>query len=158
MSLPATYVRSLWSEPPCIDNAPTMHSRFWAKVRKDPSTGCWEWTAATSDGYGHFAVKKGDIRAAHRVAWEMLRGPVPDGLHIDHLCRNRACVNPDHMEPVSCRTNILRGIGPSARHAIKTHCPQGHEYSPDNTYHYRGQRHCRACRRAWRESTRVLSS
>lgn len=120
-----------------------LPDRFWSKVRQTDS--CWLWTGATSDGYGRFA-HEGRTDVAHRLAWRALVGPIPDGLHIDHLCRVRRCVNPEHLEPVTCRENVLRGIGPSAEHAVKTHCPAGHEYTPENTYRYRNMRMCRACR------------
>lgn len=122
-----------------------LPERYWSKVQPVPS-GCWIWTAAKDQsGYGRFGVA-GLAVVSHRVSYEALVGPIPDGLHVDHLCRNRACVNPEHLEPVTCRENILRGIGPSAQHAMKTHCPEGHEYTAENTYVYRGSRYCVACR------------
>lgn len=84
----------------------------------------------------------------HRVAWETLRGPIPDGMQLDHLCRQRACWNPDHLEPVSPRENVLRGVGITAMNAKKTHCPQGHPYDDANTgITSTGKRRCRACGR-----------
>jgi HNH endonuclease len=122
-----------------------LGGRFWSKVQRSES-GCWEWTAAKTVGYGRFA-DKGRTLLAHRVAYELLIGPIPEGLQIDHLCRNPSCVNPAHLEPVTSRENLLRGVGEPARNAAKTHCPQGHEYSPENTYAYRGMRMCVECRR-----------
>jgi hypothetical protein len=110
---------------------------------------CWHWTAGKHNGYGQFSLggRKGRMYYAHRVAYEWLVGPIPEGLQLDHLCRNRACVNPDHLEPVSQQENILRGEG-GQNHAVKTHCPQGHEYAGDNLYvRPDGGRQCRACTR-----------
>lgn len=84
---------------------------------------------------------------AHRVAFELIRGCIPNGLVLDHLCRNRGCVNPDHLEPVTFRENIMRGVGYTAQQARKTHCRHGHEFTVENTYVWRGGRICRTCRR-----------
>lgn len=123
-----------------------MEDRFWSKV--DKSGECWVWTAGQSHGYGCFAVKKGKTVYAHRLAYELLVGPIPNGLQIDHLCRNRRCVRPDHLEPVTRKTNILRGESPSARAARVDRCPSGHPYDEANTILYRGSRYCRECKRA----------
>lgn len=82
---------------------------------------------------------------AHRKIYEAIIGPIPAGLNIDHLCRNRACVNPWHMEPVTQHVNVMRGSSPWAKHAKATHCPSGHAYDEENTYLYRGSRYCRTC-------------
>ena len=89
----------------------------------------------------------GQLRGAHRVAYELEHGSIPDGYHIDHLCLNHSCVRPDHMELVSQRENTLRGTGPTAVNARKTHCPKGHPLSGDNLYIYpsTGGRACRTC-------------
>ena len=98
--------------------------------------GCWLWQGPlTNAGYGRmswtaFGRKEG---GAHRVSYVAHRGPIPAGLQLDHLCRNRACVRPDHLEPVTNRVNILRGESPSARAARATHCVHGHEFTPENT-------------------------
>lgn len=127
--------------------------RFWEKV--DKSGDCWEWTAYKLNGYGRFGVggshkNGGRILYAHRWAYEALVAPIPEGLYIDHLCRNRGCVNPDHMEPVTSGENTLRGISRAAVNARKTHCPHGHEYTPENIQ-YGGrsgrERRCRECNR-----------
>lgn len=116
----------------------------------DEVSGCWNWTASrNANGYGrlHFGAS-GKMQLAHRLAYELLVGPIPDGLVLDHLCRNRSCINPDHLEPVTDRVNILRGEGWAARAARQTHCPSGHPYDEVNTYQWRGIRYCRACRAA----------
>ena len=123
-----------------------MQERFWEKV--DRSGDCWEWTAAkTTWGYGYFYFE-GRPRQAHRVGYMLTVGPIPDGLELDHLCRNRACVRPDHLEPVTGRVNLLRGEGASAVNAVKTHCVNGHRFTDENTYAWRGTRNCKTCREA----------
>lgn len=128
--------------------------RFWAKVEK--TDGCWWWRGAlTGHGYGSFRVGK-KMPGAHRVAWELLRGPIPKGQQIDHLCRNRACVNPDHMEVVSPAINYLRGHGVGALNARKTRCKRGHEFTAANTItDPGGGRHCRTCRKATKAAWRA---
>lgn len=117
--------------------------RFWAKV--DKTDGCWLWSAArTADGYGNIKVD-GKARRAHRLAYELSVGEIPAGLDLDHLCRNRSCVNPDHLEPVTRRENVLRGDGLAALRAKQTHCKSGHEFTPENTYTGSGGRSCRRC-------------
>lgn len=112
------------------------------------STMCWEWTGwRSTEGYGwtHFNGRKESV---HRTAYMILVGEVPDGLFLDHLCRNRACFNPAHLEPVTCRENLLRGVGASGMNARKTHCKHGHEFDEANTWFEKtGHRHCRACNR-----------
>jgi hypothetical protein len=104
-----------------------------------------------SDGYGLFYLTRngrGTTIHAHRYAWQLLIGPIPDGLQLDHLCRTRSCVNVFHLEPVDGRTNTLRGLTLAAANLAKTHCPQGHEYDAANTYRPPGStsRECRACK------------
>lgn len=124
---------------------PALPARFWAKV--DTSGHCWTWMAGKfGNGYPAFCVQ-GVNRPAHRVAYEALVGAIPEGRVIDHLCGNPLCVNPSHLEAVTQRTNVLRGNGFASRHAKKTHCPKGHEYTPENTRIYRGMRNCRECAR-----------
>ncbi|WP_399559394.1 HNH endonuclease signature motif containing protein [Streptomyces chartreusis] len=132
--------------------------RFWAKVKKTET--CWLWTGAkTVAGYGQFTTA-GRTDGAHRWAYEHLVGPIPAGLHIDHLCRTPACVNPAHLEPVTPRENNLRGDTFTAKNVAKTHCPKGHAYDEGNTYvtpAYRhnpsGARQCRACDRERKRAT-----
>ncbi len=120
---------------------PSREERFWEKVERPSPYCCWEWQAATVVGYGRF-----EQSGAHVLAYEWLVGPIPEGLQLDHLCRNIICVNPLHLEPVTIRVNVLRGRGRSAANARKTHCPRGHPFDEENTYRYSGQRHCRKCR------------
>lgn len=136
--------------------------RFWAKV--DTSGGdasCWPWRGGLFDtGYGAFwLADAGRNVLAHRWAYEQNRGPIPVGLELDHLCRNRRCVNPSHLEPVTTGENLLRGQTLAARNAAKTHCDHGHRYDARNTLLAKdGSRVCRACgrerMRAWRATRR----
>lgn len=108
-------------------------------------SGCWLWSKAEqTNGYGVMGVK-GIQRYAHRLAYAEFKGPIPDDLHIDHLCRVRCCINPDHLEAVTCKENIYRGAGLAASNVRLTHCKYGHEYTRENTRFYRGVRHCRKC-------------
>lgn len=119
--------------------------RFWENVVKGARDGCWIWTAALDrDGYGR--CRRDGGKRAHRVAYEELIGPIPEGLVIDHLCRVRACVNPAHLEPVANLDNLMRGQTLAAINAAKTHCPRGHEYTSENTQRKsNGSRICRTC-------------
>ena len=118
--------------------------RFWAKVAK--TSTCWLWTGTLVNGYGQFRLPTTKLQA-HRYAYESMVGPVGAGLQLDHLCRNRACVRPEHLEPVSSKINTWRGEGPAGINARTLVCPKGHSYVPENTRLYRGKRHCRACDR-----------
>ena len=121
-----------------------IERRFWKYVNKTDI--CWLWTGNISpNGYGRTSIE-GRTKYAHRVAYELLVGPVPEGLDLDHLCRNTRCVNPDHLEPVTHAENMRRGNGASGRNARKTHCKHGHPFDEDNTmFNCRGDRVCRVC-------------
>ena len=118
-----------------------MEERFWEKVMKTDT--CWLWTAGRdSAGYGIFRTGgRANVSKAHRVAYVLAKGPVPAGLDLDHLCRVRRCVNPDHLEPVTRKENILRGVGIGAINARKIHCLRGHVL-PAREGH---QRQCLTC-------------
>ncbi len=131
----------------------TVEQRFWSHVgpHDDPNV-CWLWLGTTAGGhvgrrYGWFRDDR--MVYAHRFAYELLVGPIPEGYTIDHVeakgCTNTLCVNPSHLEPVLHKENILRGNGPAAQNAKKTHCPQGHPYDVGNTYVYPYGRRCRIC-------------
>lgn len=125
--------------------------RLRSRIRVTPS-GCWEFTGARRDGYGRISWSDGTrmvYAMTHRVMWTHEKGPIPEGLDIDHLCRNRCCCNPDHLEPVTRQTNLLRGETIPAAKAAQTHCKRGHEFTDENTYiGTRGTRMCRECGRA----------
>lgn len=119
--------------------------RFWQRVEK--TEACWLWRGS-GKGYGEFRPTPSHRILAHRFSYQLLVGPIPQGLVIDHLCRVPRCVNPAHLEPVTHKVNILRGVGHTAVNAAKTHCPRGHEYTPENTVYERGSRICHVCKLA----------
>lgn len=117
-------------------------TRFWAKVDRRAGEDCWDWRAFTSaDGYGR-VWWNGRPHVAHRIAYEISVGPIPDGLTIDHLCRNTLCCNPAHLEAVTSEENVRRGA------ASITHCKRGHAFTPENTVMVNkgGSRRCRRCK------------
>jgi hypothetical protein len=137
------------------DRLALLPTRIAAKIRVDES-GCWIWTGSgcgdPSKQYGH-AWDGERQRVAHRVVYAILVGPIPKGLTLDHLCRVRRCVNPEHVELVTQRENTLRGEGPAAQKARQTHCKRGHEFTEANTYRSRKGRECRTCNRARKAAT-----
>jgi hypothetical protein len=138
-------------------SSPTMNFRSHAfrslpptervMLRSEWHGPCVVYTGSSMRGYRQ--VREGARKTlVHRLMWEWLVGPIPDGMTLDHLCRNKACWWPDHLEPVSHRVNVLRGNAPMALHARKTHCHKGHEFDEENTYiSPRGHRVCRTCKR-----------
>lgn len=126
-----------------------VRTRLLAKVDTTDPDKCWTWQdSLAAQGYGHLKVLesgRGITRSAHRLSYQTFVGPIPEGLTLDHLCRNRACINPAHLEPVTLKENIMRGQTLAATQASQTHCKNGHPLSGDNLRIYRGHRHCRAC-------------
>lgn len=123
---------------------PKQIKRFMSKVEK--SDNCWIWTAGLDkDGYGQFSLNN-KTRIAHRISFELFKEIIPQGLTLDHLCRNRKCVNPDHLEIVTIKENLMRGSSFSAINSKKSHCPRGHSYSGVDK---RGHRICSICNVMW---------
>lgn len=125
------------------------YDRLMARVMFEPMSGCWLFTGGLNNGYAMLSVPpRGTNDYGHRVSYEHNVGPIPDGLHLDHLCRNRACVNPLHLEPVTPLINNQRGMAPGAIARRTQKCGKGHPLAPGhpNTYEAFGRRYCRACR------------
>lgn len=136
--------------------SPAQEERFWAKVQK--TEGCWLWTSQIeAKGYGRFRFNGRPV-LAHRFSYELAYGPIPSGMEIDHLCRTRHCIKPEHLEAISHIDNLRRGntfdIG--SVHRSITHCPRGHPYNAENTYHDKKGRQCIACRRERAKELRTL--
>lgn len=140
---------------------PTDIERLMGKVAIQPN-GCWKFTGALNRGYGAFNSGNG-MKQAHRVSYALFNGPIPPGMDLDHTCHDpktctggptcphRSCVNPDHLNPTTRKKNTGSGRsclpGHIAAKLARTHCTRGHEYTPENTYTFRGYRSCRECHR-----------
>lgn len=134
----------------------TLPARFAAKIAQNGD--CWEWTGGkTANGYGHISIGQGVCRVAHRVSYELHVGPIPDGFQIDHLCRNRGCVNPNHLEAVTPQENVLRSESPSALNATKKLCVRGHLLDGENLRMDGAKRVCKECRRIRQLEARSLT-
>jgi hypothetical protein len=136
--------------------------RFWSRVRRTETCWWWEGKVNPATGYGQMGLlrREGSGGYAHRAAYLLVKGPIGAGLTLDHLCRNRRCVNPDHLEAVSSRINTLRSpLTLAGINARKTHCKHGHEFTPENTgLDRRGRsRHCLRCAREWAREHRKRS-
>ena len=138
---------------PRLNYVRTAETKFQRELRlalaRHDWESCWGWPHAKLNGYGFVRIDKRPLRV-HRVAYELLVGPIPDGMCLDHLCRNRACFNPKHLEVVTRGENVLRGDGIAAKNASKTHCKRGHPLAGDNLLlkanAYGMSRQCRTCR------------
>lgn len=147
---------------PCGQRPPrTAEERFFLRCAERDcgyETPCWMWLwGLDRDGYGRFKIGKIEEVRAHRWAYRHFVGPIAEGLHVHHRCGSRACVNPDHLEPVTCRANLMAsGLTAAARGAAQTHCIHGHIFDAENTYvASNGSRHCRECQRRKRREYRL---
>ena len=123
----------------------TLRERFEEKYIPEPNSGCWLWIGGTAKGYG--VIHDGRQRPAHQIAWELEGLLIPDGLELDHKCRNRCCVNPAHLEPVTHGENMRRWMRADGFPLKAEHCVHGHLFDERNTRVWRGSRICRACDR-----------
>lgn len=130
-----------------------LAERIASRYEVCPTTGCWLWLGVLNDrGYGQIGIRK-QCRRAHRVVYELHRGPIPEGLQIDHLCKTRCCVNPDHLEAVTQYENNMRSESIVARNARKTKCIRGHEITgikADGS----GRRYCKACNKMYGDNSK----
>lgn len=137
----------------------TRYERVMSLVSPEPNTGCWLWMGAEAGGcgpgerYGYYGHGP-----AHRVVYEMVKGPIPDGLQLDHLCRCRMCVNPDHLEPVTRAENVRRGMGPQMtrlKAMQRAECKNGHLLTPSNIVFNNGRQLCLTCKRDYQRARRA---
>jgi hypothetical protein len=139
----------------------SLLERIEAQYEPEPMSGCWLWTGCMSAGGYGLIDAYSKLHRAHRLVYTLLRGPIPPRLTLDHLCRVRSCVNPAHVEPVTLRENVLRGMGPSAVAARRQTCAQSHPLTPENTYRWQKkpkQRRCRICHAERARRFRALRS
>ncbi len=146
-----------------LNARPRAKSLIEAALRDVPmgGPGCWEPERAVT-GLGYHRIRyKGKVYGLHRLTWELVNGPIPEGLEIDHLCRNPSCVRPSHLEPVTHRVNQERGFGAPSLNAKRTHCVRGHALSGDNLrkadIEKKGHRRCRICADAWQKYYRAVA-
>ena len=133
--------------PPLARERKPQIERLMALVFPEPMSGCWIWIGSLhGKGYGHFTVARGIITKLTEYHMSFTVGQFPPGLQLDHLCRVRSCVNPDHLEPVTNQENVRRGLAGALFRRV-SHCPRGHSYDEANTYRHRGERTCRTCKR-----------
>lgn len=149
------------SEDPAIRARLNTWRRFSACVKRFGEGKCHVWTGfLNSDGYGRIQIN-GKKHLVHRLMWELVVGPIPPKMTLDHLCRNRKCVNPEHLEVVTNKENTMRGVGVSSMNAKATHCLNGHEFTDENTYRSKGRsassafRHCRTCKAERQRNSRA---
>lgn len=130
-----------------VDSRGTIRDRLLERIAVDLDTGCWNWTGAISAGRYGSIYYQGRMQKAHRIAYRMVRGRIPHGMDLDHLCRNAKCVNPQHLDPVT-RSENLRRSPLMDRNSHKTHCKRGHEFTQENTRtRPNGHRTCKECMR-----------
>lgn len=143
----------------CTYNVSDLPERIANKIQVDQQSNCWRWASVkNSRGYGRVWLN-GKVQLTHRAVYSMLIGEIQSGLTLDHICRVVDCCNPAHLEPVSHRENVRRGIGPTAINAAKTHCLRGHALEGDNLdscHLKRGQRNCRTCKNSIRRERAAI--
>jgi hypothetical protein len=130
---------------------PEQIARFHASYFMEPNCGCWIWTGTVEEGgYGRFTIAKQKLASAHRISYFLHKGEIPSGMQLDHLCRVRCCVNPDHLEAVTNQVNAARGEA-GYHHKLKTHCKRGHPFDDENTIWINSGKHrrCRECQKSY---------